>query len=269
MRFHTELQPFVQVPWAAGISAIYVASVLGGAKVMQGFQPVSLKSVKLIYNLIQIVVCTAITVGLLPSWVRSASAQRFPEPSTDVEMWVFVYFCVKICDFGDTAFIVLEKRTRQLSLLHVWHHSSIVPLIAYFLSLGWGGGCMSILPLLNSIVHVVMYTHYLITSVATFENMWWKPWITRIQISQHAALILLMTCCYVTGAVEWPWPVTAVSILWGISILGLFVRFYLQQAQERRRKDSVGKMKKLDEPTKASQEKSVAAFGQGSINGTW
>lgn len=247
MRFYPELQPFVQVPLATALSFSYVSLVLGGAWFMQGRPPMVLKSLKLPYNVVQIVVCTAITISLAPAWLACLLEQRFLEPRADVEWWVFIYFCVKICDFGDTAFIVLEKRTRQLSLLHVWHHSSIVPLIAYFLSLGWGGGCMSILPLLNSMVHVVMYAHYLVTSLVSFKRMWWKPWITRIQISQHIALIALMSCCYASGAVDWPWPVTLVSILWGISILGLFVRFYLQQAQERKSKDVAGKAKKSDD----------------------
>eukprot|EP00971_Amphidinium_carterae_P050166 988771-Amphidinium_carterae.1 len=77
-----------------------------------------LKSWKLPYNVVQIVVCTAITMRLAPVWVNCILEQKFLEPRADVEWWVFVYFCVKICDFGDTAFIVLEKRTRQLSLLH-------------------------------------------------------------------------------------------------------------------------------------------------------
>mmetsp|Transcript_15445 Transcript_15445/g.35281 ORF Transcript_15445/g.35281 Transcript_15445/m.35281 type:complete len:283 (+) Transcript_15445:108-956(+) len=271
MRFHPELQPLVQVPFAIALSVSYVALVLGGAWFMQGRPPMVLKSWKLPYNVVQIVVCTAITMRLAPVWVNCILEQKFLEPRADVEWWVFVYFCVKICDFGDTAFIVLEKRTRQLSLLHVWHHSSIVPLIAYFLSLGWGGGCMSILPLLNSMVHVVMYAHYLVTSLATFQSMWWKPWITRLQISQHTILIALMACCYASGAVDWPWPVTLVSIMWGMSILGLFVRFYLQQAKERlerKRKDTAGKAKKCDDsqerkPNSASEcvQRGLSKFG--------
>ena len=45
------------------------------------------------------------------------------------------------------------------------HHASIVPLFGYYLSEGMGGGFIAALPLWNSLVHVVMYSHYLLTSL--------------------------------------------------------------------------------------------------------
>ena len=44
---------------------------------------------------------------------------------------MFVYYCCKLLDFCDTLFMVLGKKTRQFTVLHVWHHASIVPLFAY------------------------------------------------------------------------------------------------------------------------------------------
>ena len=68
---------------------------------------------------------------------------------------MFVYYCSKLLDFGDTLFMVLGKKTRQYTLLHVWHHGSIVPLFGFYLSSGMGGGFIAALPLWNSLVHVV------------------------------------------------------------------------------------------------------------------
>jgi hypothetical protein len=79
----------------------------------------------------------------------------------DAEYWVFVYYCCKLLDFGDTVFMVLGKKTRQFTLLHVWHHASIFPLFAYYLNVGIGGGFIASLPLWNSLVHVVSHMHRL------------------------------------------------------------------------------------------------------------
>ena len=109
-----------------------------------------------------------------------------------VEYWVFVYYCCKLLDFCDTLFMVLGKKTRQYTLLHVWHHASIVPLFGYDLSTGMGGGFISALPVWNSLVHVIMYSHYLITSLFTFKRMWWKPIITASQMGHHVLIMMYM-----------------------------------------------------------------------------
>ncbi len=105
---------------------------------------------------------------------------------------MFVYYCCKLLDFCDTLFMVLGKKTRQFTLLHVWHHASIVPLFGYYLSTGMGGGFIAALPLWNSLVHVIMYSHYLITSLYTFKRMWWKPIITASQMGHHMLIMMYM-----------------------------------------------------------------------------
>ena len=105
---------------------------------------------------------------------------------------MFVYYCCKLLDFCDTLFMVLGKKTRQYTLLHVWHHASIVPLFGYYLSTGMGGGFISALPVWNSLVHVIMYSHYLITSLFTFKRMWWKPIITASQMGHHVLIMMYM-----------------------------------------------------------------------------
>jgi hypothetical protein len=97
-----------------------------------------------------------------------------------------------VLDFCDTLFMVLGKKTRQFTLLHVWHHASIVPLFGYYLSTGMGGGFIAALPLWNSLVHVIMYSHYLVTSIFTFKRMWWKPIITASQMGHHMLIMMYM-----------------------------------------------------------------------------
>merc|ERR1712032_1602118 len=176
------------------------------------------------YNVIQIVVCAMTFAGLVPFFVdRKFSYGVGPRmtPNPTVEYWVCVYYFCKLLDFFDTFFIVLGKKTRQLTLLHIWHHASIVPLFGFYISHGHAAGYLASLPLWNSLVHVVMYTHYLVTTIFTFKKMWWKPCITILQMCHH---VLIMGYAILSRFYGPPDSVSLsawyVAVFWGLSILG-------------------------------------------------
>jgi elongation of very long chain fatty acids protein 4 len=151
-------------------------------------------------------------------------------PNAKIEFWVLIYYFCKILDLGDTVFMVMEKKSRQLSLLHVWHHASIIPLFAFYLSTGRAAGSISALPVLNSLIHVLMYAHYLIMTLAPKIRAWWKPLLTGSQIGQHLTLMVYMVLNFLYGRPEDCGPEVFVSgMLWGLSILALFGNFYVQQ----------------------------------------
>lgn len=191
-------------------------------------------------------------------------------PNTTVEWWVFIYYLCKLLDWGDTLFIVLGKKNRQLSLLHLYHHASIVPLFSYYLSSGLGGTYVAGLPLLNSLVHVAMYSHYLITSLVTFKHMWWKPIVTALQIGHHVILAVLMCGTGIYGNPYWtPW-IAAGGCLWGMPILGLFLKFYLESYWSNGKKGKNGKNGKNghhEERTNGMNGKHHDHMTNGSTNG--
>eukprot|EP00927_Polykrikos_kofoidii_P067697 TRINITY_DN63147_c0_g1_i1.p1 TRINITY_DN63147_c0_g1~~TRINITY_DN63147_c0_g1_i1.p1 ORF type:complete len:242 (+),score=28.63 TRINITY_DN63147_c0_g1_i1:82-807(+) len=241
MKFHTQLAPLVSLTSAFSIAFAYVMLGLAGNRIMANRTPMELTVLKFFYNLAQILVCSLTFMKLLPFFVAAPHGFGINmHPHPDVEWWVFVFYCCKLLDFGDTVFMVLGKKTRQFTLLHVWHHASIVPLFSYYLSTGLGAGSLSALPLLNSAVHVLMYSHYLITSLMTFKRMWWKPLITSSQMGHHVILILLMTVNWVYGNPEITLAVVFWGILWGVSILGLFAHFYWEQYMSAGRKRKEG-----------------------------
>jgi len=229
MRFNSDLAGVVNLPLACGIAISYVVLGIVGNKKMEGYKPLDLTLLKFVYNLAQVVVCSVVFVQLLPHLLRSDYSKGFWfEPNANVEYWVFIYYLCKFLDFGDTIFMVLGKKTRQFTLLHVWHHASIVPLFAYYLSHGLGAGVLCALPCLNSLVHVIMYSHYLITSQYAFKNMWWKPLVTASQMGHHFVLLFVMTFAYLGGNPEVDFNVFFWAILWGLSILILFAHFFVQ-----------------------------------------
>lgn len=89
----------------------------------------------------------------------------------------------KILDFLDTTFMILRRKWRQVSFLHVYHHFSIF-MVSGFLSLyvdashrfqiywlnanvGFDGDIYFTV-VLNSFIHAVMYFYYACTSVTAF-----------------------------------------------------------------------------------------------------
>lgn len=64
----------------------------------------------------------------------------------------------------DTVFIVLAKKERQFSFLHCFHHSTVG--IAVWYGMWWSPSGDSYLPtLLNSLVHLCMYSYYLMSTL--------------------------------------------------------------------------------------------------------
>ncbi|KAI8425186.1 hypothetical protein MSG28_007010 [Choristoneura fumiferana] len=96
------------------------------------------------------------------------------------------YFYIKIIDLLDTVFFLLRKKQNQVTFLHVYHHFGMI-------AVAWGivkwvpGGHMTMLVTINSFVHMVMYTYYLLTSWDdSFKySLWWKKYVTQIQIFSY------------------------------------------------------------------------------------
>ena len=113
------------------------------------------------------------------------------------------YFFCKFTEFLDTVFFVLRKKNDQITTLHVIHHS-IMPAACW-----WGvkfvpSGHGTFFGLINTMVHVIMYTYYLLAAMGPKyqKYIWWKKHLTLIQMIQfgivfiHSAQVLFNGCDY-------------------------------------------------------------------------
>ena len=76
---------------------------------------------------------------------------------------VWLHYCNKYLEFFDTIFMVLRGRLDQVSFLHVYHHTTIV--WAWYLGINlFIEGDSYFGALLNSIIHVFMYSYYAMVS---------------------------------------------------------------------------------------------------------
>ncbi|KAL3248216.1 hypothetical protein MRX96_056627 [Rhipicephalus microplus] len=144
------------------------------------------------------------------------------------------YLIVRIADFLDTIFFVLRKKDSHVSFLHVVHHILVVFNGWYGLAYG-PDGQVALGIILNSFVHVVMYSYYCLSLLGPSmqKHLWWKRYLTQFQLVQfvimflHALVPLILSCGY-------PRPHTYLVLIETAFFFALFVRFYLKAYSKKK-----------------------------------
>lgn len=80
----------------------------------------------------------------------------------------------------------------QVTFLHVYHHATMALYAWSYLKFA-AGGQGAILALLNSAVHVVMYTYYFLSGLGPrFQKyLWWKKYVTTMQLVSVGGYIVV------------------------------------------------------------------------------
>jgi hypothetical protein len=90
---------------------------------------------KFLYNLAQVMLCSYMcieaTVRAYEGGYTLLPGNPFNQTDPNVGFILYVFYLSKILDFLDTVFIILEKRWKQLSFLHVYHHTSIFLVLSF------------------------------------------------------------------------------------------------------------------------------------------
>lgn len=103
--------------------------------------------------------------------------------------WLFMMS--RLVEWLDTVFFVLRKKDRQVTKLHVFHHS-FVPMLCWIYLKYNPGYTVAFFPFVNTFVHTIMYSYYLL---ATFgpkmqPYLWWKKYLTWLQIVQFVLILV-------------------------------------------------------------------------------
>jgi len=144
--------------------------------------------------------------------------------------WLF--YISKWVDYMDTLFIIARSKWRQLSFLHTFHHCTMIA-ITWLAIHYYPCGLFLIAPQLNAPVHFVMYFYYLLSSFPSLTPfLWWKNYITSIQLLQFVTGIVLTVTClsrqamgYLTGLC---FSFLAMFSIYGFILIALFSSFYIK-----------------------------------------
>ncbi|XP_015116883.1 elongation of very long chain fatty acids protein 7 [Diachasma alloeum] len=223
----------ITTPWPGlAILGFYLYFVFTlGPRLMANRKPFNLDRILHVYNVVQIFASAYLVYRALTlAWLKKYSFVCEPVDYSDnpdaiaIAASVWLYFLLKIVDLLDTVFFVLRKKQNQVSFLHVYHHTGMV--------MGaWGGvkylpgGHVTFLGLINSFVHVIMYSHYLATSLK-LGKPWWKKYITQMQLVQFFLILLHFSQLIWADDCGFPlWP-AAIFIPQNLFMIVLFGDFY-------------------------------------------
>jgi len=154
---------------------------------------------------------------------------------------VWIHYCDKYLEFFDTYFMVLRGRMDQVSFLHVYHHFSIA--WAWWIGVAlWPAGDSYFGALLNSIIHVMMYSYYALALLG--YSCPWKRYLTQAQLLQFLSVIV-----YTVGVLFWSRDegqelgtmevvATLVQVFEMVSLFILFSMFYKKAYKSKSKKGS-------------------------------
>uniref|UniRef100_H2YG75 Elongation of very long chain fatty acids protein n=1 Tax=Ciona savignyi TaxID=51511 RepID=H2YG75_CIOSA len=140
---------------------------------------------------------------------------------------VWWYYFSKIIELCDTVLFTLRKRDRQITFLHVYHHSTMP--ILWWIGTKWiPGGQSFVGVILNSSVHVIMYSYYGLSAMGprVQKYLWWKKYITMIQLVQFVLAIAHTVQSLYVDCPSPRWMHWAL-IGYAFSFIVLFTNFYI------------------------------------------
>jgi len=143
-------------------------------------------------------------------------------------LWLF--YASKILEFIDTGIMVLKKNDRQITFLHLYHHTSIFFIWWVVIFFGPGGDGYFTASL-NSFIHVIMYSYYLFTSLGI--QVPWKSYITKSQMFQFV-LMLCQATYTITFPTKYPIFLGQILFVYMLTLLALFANFSIQEGKRHR-----------------------------------
>mmetsp|Transcript_21537 Transcript_21537/g.31770 ORF Transcript_21537/g.31770 Transcript_21537/m.31770 type:complete len:337 (+) Transcript_21537:127-1137(+) len=196
---------------------------------------VLLKESMILYNISQV----ALNGWMVWSFVDAVVNKGHPFIgdifSTITTYATWVHYCDKYLEFFDTYFMVLRGRMDQVSFLHVYHHFSIAWAWWAAMTL-FPGGDSYFGALLNSWIHVLMYSYYLFALLKI--SCPWKRFLTQAQLLQFTTVVIYSFVCINMWSDEEKLPKHRLCILiqvWEMSSLFILFSFFYMR--------SYGKMK--------------------------
>ncbi|XP_014478533.1 PREDICTED: elongation of very long chain fatty acids protein AAEL008004-like [Dinoponera quadriceps] len=201
-----------------------------GLKFMEKRQPYEINRIIQIYNVLQIIINLYLFFMVsYAMWLINFNFRCEPIDYSNTPNNILIcrltwyYFLLKIVDWLDTIFFILKKKQNNVSFLHLYHHSAVV--LGTWIGVKYvPGGQAILLGILNTFIHAIMYTYYLLSSMK-INVQWWKKYLTQLQIIQFLILTYQFSLIFVVNC-NYPQWIAIIAVTQNVTMLLLFVDFY-------------------------------------------
>ncbi|CAF4754625.1 unnamed protein product [Pieris macdunnoughi] len=209
-----------------------------GPSVMSKRSPLTLRNIMAAYNFGQIILAFAIfSKGAAFMWnngfIQTECIMENIELKHSVTNGVYLYLITKITELLDTVFFILRKKYNQASFLHIYHHS--ITVLSTWIALKYEPNTNSTLFVgtLNSFVHIIMYTYYALSAYPQLTKyLWWKKYITKLQLVQFAMMIVHLLIEYNVTKCKPSYVIMSIMLFNLVFFLYLFSNFYSKTYKE-------------------------------------
>lgn len=171
----------------------YLASIRLLQTYMQGRKSFTLTWLRIVHNAFLCFGSFVMVLGMATELVKAYQMggndalycdEQGAQLKTALPTWYYIFYLSKFYEFIDTYILILRKK--PVSFLHSFHHfiTAYVCWLALYnhIAIGW------VTIMLNGTVHVFMYYYYL--AVSFNSDLWWKKYLTTMQITQFAVDVL-------------------------------------------------------------------------------
>jgi len=241
------------------ITISYLLTIAILVQVMKNRQPFKLTTLALLHNINLVCLsvymfCEILHQCYLHSYSIWGNQLDRSEGGTAMASVIWLFYVSKVPEFLDTIMMALKKNNHQITFLHVYHHASIFVLwwiICYYTP----GGDAYFSAMLNSFVHIVMYSYYLWSTFAPklkegqrshfLHPSFYRRYITLLQLTQFVLMF-----SQATHGLFYPSPIPFsdffawMLFLYMCTMLTLFGNFFYQQYSSGGKKSK--KAKTLD-----------------------
>jgi len=193
--------------------------------------PFGLKPLIAVYNAICVFLAGYVVYGIIRYKLKhpgnfACNPVDLSEDGKYLAWIIWVFLAQKFWEFADTWFFILRKSFRQVTFLHLFHHSSITFVIGSIVVYDHNGN-MYLPVALNAFVHVLMYSHYLVTVLGM--KSWWRHYLTSLQLIQFMIITTQSIVAYIQGpSCGLDFEKALLTVYMG-SMLILFGNFFVRQ----------------------------------------
>ena len=204
---------------SAPLIYLYLLMILFSKYLMTLFKPLELRRLLLLHNTVCSLMSLYAFVGIWIGIWEVGDVFSMEHTEGILRHAMFVYWISKLVELLDTVYMVLRHKKRQISFLHVFHHTSITLIAEYaYQRSTWPSVCSMVS--LNAGIHIIMYGYYGLTAVYPLHQFTWKRRITQLQMTQFVAGIIFCIYGYLYRGF------CVYSFLYCGSMLALFTNFY-------------------------------------------